>query len=71
MKEGEKTTLEITDQSKDKLLFAKLQSSLIDYFENNPYSIFREKEQRKVLQGMIDKSTEESAELEKLRIQFL
>lgn len=71
LKEGEKTALVITVESKDELLFAKLQSSLIDYFENNPYSLLREKERKKVLQGMIDKSTEEISELEKLRIQFL
>ncbi len=71
LKESDKTILAIRVQVTDKALFAKLQSSLIDYFENNEYSKIREKEQKKVLQGMIDKSTEEIAELEKLRVQFL
>jgi hypothetical protein len=71
LKEQEKTLLSLTIKSKDQLLFGRLHPSLIKFFETNPYALLREKEKRALYQGMIDKTSKEIGELEKMRAQFL
>lgn len=71
LKEEEKTTLIITVNCKDPLLYTKLQPSLIKFFETNEYALLREKEKKAIYQGMVDKTSQEITELEKMRVQFL
>ncbi len=70
LKEQEKTLLSIIIKSKDRLLFGRLQPSLIKFFETNPYALLREREKKSLYQGVIDKISKEISELEKMRNQF-
>jgi hypothetical protein len=71
LKEQEKTILILEMKSYDPRLFGKIQPSIIKFFQTNEYSLVREKEKKALYQGMIDKTTQEINELEKLRAQFL
>jgi hypothetical protein len=65
------TTFIISIKFKSKIQFEKLQASIVDYFKTNEFSKSKEKERRLFYQGMIDQTTFELVELEKLRVLFL
>lgn len=65
------TTFVISIKFKSKIQFEKLQASIVDYFKTNEFSKSKEKERKMFYQGMIDQTTFELNELEKLRARFL
>jgi hypothetical protein len=56
---------------KSKVQLEKLQASVLNYFKTNEFSKSKEKERKLFYQGMIDQTTFELSELERLRVMFL
>jgi hypothetical protein len=65
------TTFIISIKFKGKIQLEKLQASVLNYFKTNEFSKSKEKERKLFYQGMIDLTTFELGELEKLRVLFL